>query len=211
MKPPEKTCTNCGKTLALSCFSKKASSADGLRSQCAECDKAYRGVNRERDAAMALKRRTESPERYAAMSARWQKNNPQKANDKQKRYAKANPEKIIRRREEKSKERAEYNSKWRRLNPEVARIYCRNRRARKLSAGGAHTADDIKTLLTLQKCKCAACKTCIKDAYHADHIEPLSKGGSNDRHNIQLLCPSCNLKKGVSDPLDFMQSRGYLI
>ena len=211
MNPTEKPCTKCGKTLPFYSFRKKANAADGLRSQCAACDRAYRAANRERDAAMSAKRRAEAPEKYAAMSARWQKQNPQKANERQRRYAKANPKKLALRRAEKRKERAEYNAQWRALNPELCRTYCRNRRARKLSVGGTHTPDDIKTLLALQKCKCAACKACIKDAYHADHITPLSKGGSNDKQNIQLLCPSCNLKKGVSDPLDFMQSRGYLI
>jgi len=212
MKPHEKTCTKCGETLDLSCFSKKKSSkTDGLRSQCTECDRAYRAANRERDATMSAKRRAENPEKYAAMSARWQNKNPQNVRDRQTKYRKAHPEKIIKHREETRKERNEYNAKWRALNPEECRVYCRNRRARKLSAGGTHTVDDIKKLLALQKYKCAACKTSIKDAYHADHIEPLSKGGSNDKHNIQLLCPSCNHRKAASDPLDFMQSRGYLI
>lgn len=31
--------------------------------------------------------------------------------------------------------------------------------------------------------------------FHADHIIPLSAGGTNDDDNYQLLCSSCNLDK----------------
>lgn len=30
-----------------------------------------------------------------------------------------------------------------------------------------------------------------------DHIVPLAKGGTNDLENLQLLCRSCNCKKGA--------------
>ncbi|MBU9359553.1 HNH endonuclease [Burkholderia multivorans] len=44
-----------------------------------------------------------------------------------------------------------------------------------------------------------------------DDIEPLARGGSNDIANIQLLCRTCNLSKHARDPVEFMQSRGFLL
>ena len=34
------------------------------------------------------------------------------------------------------------------------------------------------------------------DIFHIDHIHPTSKGGPNTDENLQLLCPTCNGKKG---------------
>lgn len=49
--------------------------------------------------------------------------------------------------------------------------------------------------------KCASCgKECDQDDYHVDHIKPHSKGGATSIKNGQLLCPTCNLKKGNKTP-----------
>jgi hypothetical protein len=43
------------------------------------------------------------------------------------------------------------------------------------------------------------CKNCGSiDDICIDHILPVSRGGGNDESNLQLLCRSCNSKKGVS-------------
>lgn len=104
---------------------------------------------------------------------------------------------------------------WKKENPErksvLDKAATHRRRARIAQASGAHTADDIQELLTLQRSSCATCRKALLKSYHVDHIEPLAKGGSNGKTNLQILCPTCNLKKGCRDPLEFMQSRGFLL
>jgi superfamily II DNA or RNA helicase len=46
---------------------------------------------------------------------------------------------------------------------------------------------------------CAECHNTLPPAWHADHIQPYSKGGTTDVLNGQALCPRCNLKKGNKD------------
>ncbi|MFN9970152.1 MAG: HNH endonuclease, partial [Phycisphaerae bacterium] len=41
--------------------------------------------------------------------------------------------------------------------------------------------------------RCAECNA--NDYLEYDHIIPVSKGGSNNDANVQLLCRRCNLKK----------------
>ncbi len=83
-------------------------------------------------------------------------------------------------------------------------------RARKRGAEGSYKAEDISRLLTLQRGRCAVCAASLKAGYHIDHVQPLALGGSNDRTNLQLLCPPCNLSKGPKDPLVFANARGKL-
>jgi 5-methylcytosine-specific restriction endonuclease McrA len=100
---------------------------------------------------------------------------------------------------------------WSKENPEVRRALANKYRTRKINAQGIHTKNDIKSLFLLQQGKCACCKININKNYHIDHIIPLAKGGSNDKFNIQLLCPTCNLQKGVKHPIEFMQKKGFLL
>ena len=44
-------------------------------------------------------------------------------------------------------------------------------------------------------CKCG--KSFRASQMDADHIFPKSKGGSNDRENMQLICMHCNRSKGA--------------
>lgn len=154
-------------------------------------------------------------EKYLARSKAYRIANKEKMKDAKKAYRQRNKQ-----------HHNAYNSEWRaknleiaraltaawdKANPEKRRAIANNRRAAIAKSGGKHTASDLLELMKLQKHKCACCKVDITDSYHVDHIIPIASGGSNDKLNLQLLCPLCNRSKGDKHPVDFMQSRGYLL
>jgi 5-methylcytosine-specific restriction endonuclease McrA len=123
------------------------------------------------------------------------------------------------------KERA---AKWRLENPELAKAVAKKwrsvpknkeillakenrRRARKNRGGGSYTPADIKEIFFAQKGRCAFCRMRLGKDRHIDHIVPLSKGGTSNRQNLQLLCKPCNLSKGSKDQIEFMQAKGRLL
>jgi hypothetical protein len=100
---------------------------------------------------------------------------------------------------------------WAKANPEAQRMYNHNRRARKLANVGNLSKGLAKKLFKLQKGKCPCCQKPLGDDYHLDHIVPLALGGSNTDDNIQLLRQQCNSQKHAKHPIDFMQSKGFLL
>ena len=100
--------------------------------------------------------------------------------------------------------------KWRAENKELVRAKHANRRARVLKAVGKFSARDVKIIKALQIGKCASCLVKLS-RFHIDHINPISKGGSNDKCNIQLLCVTCNLRKSAKDPMEWAKENGRLL
>lgn len=109
------------------------------------------------------------------------------------------------------KRRKEISDAWRARNPDAARAKSQKRRAAKRGSKGSFSAKDIQMMMVLQRSMCATCRKSIKHERHIDHVIPLCKGGSNDKYNIQLLCPTCNTRKGGMDPLEWNQANGFLI
>lgn len=105
----------------------------------------------------------------------------------------------------------EYTAAWSVANPMRRQAARAAYRARKRGADGSFSVADVALLMRLQRGRCAACSANLKAGYHVDHLHPLALGGSNDRTNLQLLCPSCNLSKGPKDPIVFAQERGRLL
>lgn len=95
--------------------------------------------------------------------------------------------------------------KWRKEHPERVQVWVRNRRAKLKGSNGTHSLTDICSLLKSQNGQCVYCRADIRESFQVDHIMPVSKGGSNDPSNLQLLCKSCNLLKRDKLPEQFLK------
>lgn len=153
----------------------------------------------------AIKWHREHREIAAVLRARWRLENSEKRRAQDVKYRATHKEEIKERRK-----------KWPSLTKstrflEARRIRDHNKRERKRATGGTLSAGLSKKLIKLQRGKCVCCGLLLGDDYHLDHIMPLALGGKNEDWNIQLLRGGCNLLKSVKHPIDFMQSRGFLL
>lgn len=191
-----KKCNRCGENKELALFPKNAASPDGYYSLCKACRAVASAARREKPDVKArekerlakqyqdnkeelLKRRAiryrENIERYKETYRAWRENNLER--------------------------HREMCRTWARNNPEAMRAIVARRRAMLLSAEGRYTKHDIQQLKDQQKSICPSCGVDLRvSGFHVDHIHPLSKGGTNWPDNLQLLCPTCNRKKGSKLP-----------
>jgi len=181
-------CYRCREWKTFDCFH-KGTGPSGRRKICKPCRAAVSSTERRKYVA-----------KTKITSAKWRNENRERFREMQRAWRMANPEK------QKSLEQL-----WEKANPDRRRSHTRNYRSRKRSARGTHTHYDIEFLKTKQKNRCAICKADISATFEVDHITPLVAGGSNSRENLQLTCASCNRSKNDKHPIDFMQSRGYLL
>lgn len=189
--------------------------------KCRQCAALANREYRKRHAEKLKKKRAENKEKASAYAKQYYAKNSEKLKARSAARLEAKREEIN------ALERARYKPEdhWRKNNPErhgewvkkyVAEnrakrcAYEANRRARK-AAGGELPVDAKDRLYALQKGRCACCRSRIDCSAHLDHIAPLADGGLNTFENVQLLCPACNLAKNRKDPIEFMQSRGYLL
>ena len=184
-----KICKKCGG----STFNKENRCVPCRAKSRAECDR----KNAEKIKAYKEKYRAENKEKIRLANLKYYAENPLV----KKTYRQENADSI-----------KAYMQNWRKNNPDSCHKHSSARRLSILKSKGVLSKDLFKKLYAAQKGKCACCRADLSALTpHMDHINPLSVGGSNTDDNIQLLCKSCNLSKGAKHPIDFMQSRGFLL
>jgi len=105
--------------------------------------------------------------------------------------------------------RIEQQAKWRRENPEKARMGSRRRRARKVAVNENYTAEDEAFTKNLFDHACFNCGS--TENLSVDHYRPLSKGNALTLTNAIILCRSCNCSKGPKDPEQFFSEEQIMI
>ena len=187
-------CKKCGVEKHISNFSKEKQRKDGLNAACKECrnlaSKEWASNNSERVAANVKKWRKDNPDRVKEYRSKSYYNNSEHVALKNKKWAANNP--VARR--------------------NINRLSSQNRDKRIKLDGGKLSTGLVAKLLMLQRGKCACgCGKPLNNEFHMDHRMPIAKGGRHHDDNMQLLLPLCNMQKNAKDPIDFMQSRGFLL
>ena len=62
------------------------------------------------------------------------------------------------------------------------------------------------TILDRDGHSCVYCTApLLEDSFVLDHLVPVSKGGTNHRHNLVAACEVCNRRRSDSDPIQFLR------
>lgn len=195
-----KKCSKCQefKPATPEYFHRDGGRKDGLSPRCKVCVNKYYQANKE-----IINERAQQ----------WQKANPEKANEITRRYYRRNKEEVLnlqslRRQQNPEADRArtrkyraahpersrESARRWYRANPEKSHEKRNLYRARKLNSEGNYTYDEWQALCDFYGNVCLDCGE--QKPLTADHVIPITKGGSNYIGNIQPLCKPCNSRKG---------------
>jgi 5-methylcytosine-specific restriction endonuclease McrA len=220
-----KVCTGCGEWRFLDEYSHRTKSKDGRDYKCKTCKRLYRANNsqhaiqvtrawekRNPDRAKNIhsiciqRMKEQNPDHFKNYSKQYRENHPERVAEWKANSAPINKEKRTashRRYYQKNKERVRLRIRqYAKRHPEYNATSSLRYLARKRGAVGHYTTAEWRALCAQYNHLCLCCGEQKK--LTADHIVPLSRGGSNSIDNIQPLCQPCNSSKGVQT-IDYRQ------
>ncbi len=199
-------CVACHQLLARTQFYKRSDRPKGIASICKDCDRKrradwgarnreyisrrnaeYRRENREQILEQKRKHYWDNRDRLAAEHREWYFSNRDREVQKKRQFYTDNRDPCLRMKHE----------SYVRTKPQVyLRRHVEKQRRRSVLAqcSGSYTVSEWTQLLDYFGHQCLCCGS--DQRISADHVIPLSCGGSNDLDNIQPLCVKCNASKG---------------
>ena len=201
-----RTCTECGVEKGFSEFYAVSRGSDRRMSKCKSCVKTrvrsyYRG---HREQYTEYERsRANLPHRVEARR-KYQEEHKEQISEYKKAWTEANAARTA----ASKRERYERNrqgiiarsEQWGKNNAEKVRQFkannSRKRRAAKHASPGRFTAREFEELCERYGNRCLCCGV-TGVLLEADHVVPLTRGGSDEIGNIQPLCGTCNRSKFV--------------
>jgi 5-methylcytosine-specific restriction endonuclease McrA len=212
-----KKCSKCEQTQCIKAFHRFKHSADGRRACCKVCRKAERET--EEFKAKRRERHKENVDHINDKKREWYHNNSEKACKHSQDFRKRHPETVKAYQQEynRSEQAKERDQRYRERHPErvkqIQRNYWFGNHEHNLDQMRVHKAE-VRTLLkgieetfSVQEWQdlkvrydytCLACGRREPDIkLTVDHVQPVSRYGSNTISNIQPLCLSCNSRKGT--------------
>lgn len=216
---PQKQCPRCKQSFPLTkeYFRVCRREKNGFTHACREClrkqDAAYLEKNRDKNKERCKQRRIDRPEYYKQYDKEhagairlwkqeWRKNNP----DKVKKH----------KRDSNKRHRDSHNIRIKRYNekhPDIRRMRGRVDAMKRRVKEGDVSRTILHELYDEQNGKCAYCGISIyweiPNDIHVDHIKAVTKGGTNDKDNLNLTCADCNLSKHDLELSDWLLIRGW--
>lgn len=186
-----KHCYVCKQHLPLADFGVRRRSPDGKSLECRDCKREYRKTYKPTEATLARK-------------AAWTAANRERVNEQAKAWYHRNRERVLAKDPAPNRARSLAWAEAHRADTrEKARAWRRENKAH-------HNYLNARTRARRRAATCDCCKT--KDAkvnfvltyalarrlkMDVDHVRPLAKGGKHCLHNLQLLTPTDNRRKGA--------------
>ena len=213
-------------------FSKAKREKDGLKSYCSDCGSAMRRSwylrNAESEIAKAAEWQKANPEkkkqiakatyyknhasRRARGKAAYESGKVQTLEASRIKYA----EDAAYREKKKATSRKRYDSnpgavkvyakQYRKSNPEKATMWVNSYRSREKRADGECSPQEWAAILEEFGHCCAYClrHESVVGKLSVDHMDPLSRGGTNEPENLVPACRPCNSSKSSKNLLEFL-------